>query len=302
MNDEARQVLLQQFCEPHRLDPARLSPGLGDMIAATSAPYLLLVECLDHLEQSDPTNGLVLKLVDRAYQSIVGVFALIALGHVREAEILVRSVYESAATTAYIIQEQPPTRMSQFFLSYINGEREQNRKWGNDLSSMQDESREDHESRIAAKNEAMDRYEQFVRGYMEHCEVPLEQTSRWPPLIERLEAMGRRVEYRTVYAAMCSQSHHDAEDVLNFFFANSLVGADHIAERMEREADTFSIFMVLFGLHWFVEAMQAAGTMFNFPTVTMEAQESLARIAKELQFVAPHLDKGEFPTTWVMPD
>ncbi|MEP1929692.1 MAG: hypothetical protein ABJJ37_00235, partial [Roseibium sp.] len=78
--------------------------------------------------------------------------------------------------------------------------------------------------------------------------------------------------------------------------------ADHIAERIEREADTFSIFMVLFGLHWFVETIQAAGTMFGFPTVTKEAQESLARILEELEFVAPHLDKGGFPEAWVVPD
>lgn len=54
--------------------------------------------------------------------------------------------------------------------------------------------------------------------------------------------------------------------------------------------------------HFTSVIIRAAGTMFSFPTVTMEVQESLARIFKELQFVAPHLDKGEFPEAWVVPD
>lgn len=176
-------------------------------------------------------------------------------------------------------------------------EREQNIKWSRDVDGAPSEIKKGHQARITQKNNAMDTYDQFIDGFVAHCGIDPEKTNNWPGLIDRLTELGRRIDYRTVYAAMCSQSHHDAEDVLNYF-ANSVVGADEIAERMEREADTFSVFMVLFGLQWFVEAILAVCRHLKFPTVVAEGENSLKRITNELHVVAPHLDTGGFPENW----
>ena len=66
----------------------------------------------------------------------------------------------------------------------------------------------------------------------------------------------------------------------------------------EREADTFSIFMVLFGLRWFVEAVHDVCSSFKFPTVVVQAKSSLGRLHRELEMMTKHLDSGEFPETW----
>ncbi len=298
MNEEARKVILGHFCEQRSLSPDAIPSGLADMMCAVTAPYFLMIECLDGLG-SDPSHGLLIKFIDRSYETAAGSLALAAIGHLREAEILSRSVYESSVTTAYIVQENPAQRLAQFFRYYVKQERDQNRKWAKDVEGEPPAVQKDHEKGINQKNEAMDAYEQFIDHFIEHSGINPEKTNRWPGLIDRLTALGRRIDYRTVYAAMCSQSHHDAEDVLNYFFANSVVGADEIAERMEREADTFSIFMVLFGLQWFVEAMLAVCRHLKFPTVVAETVNSLKRITDELQVVAPHLDTGEFPENWV---
>ena len=124
------------------------------------------------------------------------------------------------------------------------------------------------------------------------------KANAWPNLIDRLSALDRRLEYRTVYAAMCSQAHHDAEDILNKFIAICHPDFEHLAPRMEREADTFSVFMVLFGLRWFLEAIHDVCSSLGFPTVVIEAKASLARLHRELEAMTRHLDSGAFPETW----
>ena len=298
MNQEAHKVILALFCDRRRLSAEAMPSGLADMICAVTAPYLLMIECLDELGP-EPTNGLLVKLIDRSYETAAGALALISIGHLREAEILSRSIFESSVTTAFIVKEVPSQRFAQFFRSYVRTEREQNIRWSREVESLPLKAQTDHRGRINQKNEAMDGYEQFIALYIAHCGIDPSKTDAWPGLIDRLTELGRRIDYRTVYAAMCSQSHHDAEDVLNHFFANSLTGAEDYAERMEREADTFSVFMVLFGLQWFVEAILAVCRHLRFPTVVAEGANSLKRITDELHAVAPHLDTGGFPENWV---
>lgn len=298
MNEEAHNVILAYFCERRCLSPKAISSGLADMICAVTAPYLLIVECLDSLD-SDPSNGLLVKLVHRAYETAAGSLALIAINHLREAEILARSVYESTATTAYIAKELPSLRLAQLFRAYVKEEREQNSKWAKDAEGASPEVWQEHDERIRVKNEAMDAYEQLIDIYISHCRVDPGKATKWPSLIDRLTALDRRIEYRTVYAAMCSQAHHDAEDVLNYFLAHSIEGIKGVSERMEREADAFSIFMVLFGLRSYMEAILAVCSHLKFPTVVVEGLISLKRVTDELQVVSPLLDSGEFPQNWI---
>lgn len=298
MNEQARKVILEHFCKQRGIAIGSMSQGLADMVCAVTAPYLLMIECLDQLDHTDPSCGLVVKLIDRAYGTAAGSLALVSLGHLREAEILSRSVFESAVTITYIVQKNPSLRLGQFFNSYVEQERRQNRKWEEEVRNVPTDIQRDHQARIDQKNEALDHYQQFIAGYLRHCGVAPDKAPKWPGLIERLAEMGRRIEYRTVYAAMCSQSHHDAEDILNHFIANSVEGFDEFADRMEREADTFSLLMVLLGFRWFVEAALSACKWLQFPTVVAEAKQSMDRVERELQLIAAHIDTGQFPESW----
>ena len=298
MNEEAYRAILRIFGDRHGVPMSSMSKGLADTACATSAPYLLMIECLDQLDPTDPTGGLLITLLERTYMTAAGSLVLISHGHLREAEILSRSVLESAATISYIVREAPQERLARFFGAYVNQERDQNRKWKNDLEHAPPGIQQDHRLRIDRKNEALDGYEKIIDDLVSHFGIHMAKAKAWPTLVDRLTALGRRLEYRTVYAAMCSQAHHDAEDILNHFMANCHPDSDRLAARMEREADTFSIFMVLFGLRWFLEAVHDVCTSFNFPTVVVEARTSLERVHRELEMMTEHLDSGEFPKTW----
>ena len=257
-----------------------------------------MVECLDQLDAEDPVGGLLVTLIGRTYETSAGCLVLIALGQLREAEILSRSIFESAVTTTHIVRKDPAKRLAQFFRAYVGQEREQNRKWKNDFDNVPPELQRDHRSRIDQKNLTLDSYDRLIDGCLRHCETSLEESDRWPNLIDRLSEIGRRLEYRTVYAAMCSQAHHDAEDILNNLLVNSLDEENGRAERMEQKADNFSIFLVLFGLRWFLEATRSVGAWARFASVVSEATVSVERIDQGLGLIASHLDSGGFPGNW----
>ena len=106
MNKEAHEFILNVFCEQRGVSTAKVSQGLADTICAATKPYLLMVECLDQLDAEDPVGGLLVTLISRTYETSAACLVLIALGQLREAEILSRSVFESAATTDYIVRKE----------------------------------------------------------------------------------------------------------------------------------------------------------------------------------------------------
>ena len=63
MNEQAHEVILNLFCEQRGLSTGTVFQGLADTICAATAPYLLMVECLDGLDAEDPVGGLLVTLI-----------------------------------------------------------------------------------------------------------------------------------------------------------------------------------------------------------------------------------------------
>lgn len=299
MTPAARKELIRRFKARNKFPARHIPERLGDIIAATTAPYFLFLELLDQLDPNHPTGGHLIKWATRVHDTAQGAFALVALGHLREAEALARVLYESAVTLTFAVEHDPNLRIPQFYLSYVNTEREQNRKWDFDLQSEPPDIVEDHKARIARKNEFLGHVETIVNATFSNVPIDHAKLNSWPSLIDRLDAMGSRLEYRTVYMAMCSQAHHDAEDLINYYLSLGLELGDDAHRVTEEEADTFSILLLLHGLRWFVKAMSAIGTYLSMPTVKQESADSLERMIKELQVTTAHFTVGKLPDGWI---
>ena len=113
MNEQTQKTILEHFCSTHHIPQLPVESVLSDVICATSAPYFLLIECLDHLDPTNPAAGILVKMIDRTYQTAAGSLVLLRLSHVREAEVA-RTVFESATTVAYIARETPEEQISTF--------------------------------------------------------------------------------------------------------------------------------------------------------------------------------------------
>jgi hypothetical protein len=106
--------------------------------------------------------------------------------------------------------------------------------------------------------------------------------------LERFRLLGLDVEYRTVYAALCSQTHNDAEDLLNYFFA-AASGNQELIDKTGLEAVNFSRLMLYFAVKYYITVAGSYAIRFEL-TTALEAinlgrtaiSQTLEELAKEL--------------------
>jgi len=154
-------------------------------------------------------------------------------------------------------------------------------------------------ARIKNKEEVLSQCQTFVEHFANQIGTDYPGSARWPDLYQRMDALGRTLEYRTVYAALSSQAHHDAEDILNEFMAGSVPDDDKFAARVQREKDAFSVYMFLFGAKCFLDGMAALGHRFGFQSVVQTSKQSLKTVTDAIYRAIHSLEHGLSPSDWI---
>lgn len=288
MKQEAKKQIVNMFAVANRLDEKAIPVKLHSVIAHAVAPIYLFTECLELSGlsgSSNPIDGLIIIQANRMFGVVSGMLSLLALGHLQQAEVLSRTVMESALTLLYITQENTGARFVQFFQSYIDQEREQNRKWQKELTSLSESWRREHGELIAKKNDALDAMELFLQAFAADIFVPLPSKKGFPNFVAICTALNKAIEYRTIYAAMCSQAHHDAEDLLNDLIIGTSPNAVALSEKLERETNNFSVFIALHGARYCTECLEAIGMRYGLKSVIQQSNKSHAFLSSQLQEV-----------------
>jgi len=298
MNPQASKTLCTMFCATNRLNAAAVAPSTEVVIANVEAPFGLFVEVLElssFAESPDPVDGLLITLIRRLHDTVAGALALLALGRFQQAEILSRTVMESALSFQYILAENSGHRLVQYFQHYVQVEREQNRKWQNEIAGSPASTHEDHQHRITDKAEALDGYEAFIQHFKATLPASPVLNRGWPSTYDICVALGKALDYRTVYMAMCSQAHHDAEDILNDFIVGSATDYEIRSEQLERETGNFSIFLLLCSIRYYLDSLAQIGDRYMFPTVQAQSARSLDVVSTLAEKVASQgFVNGEF--------
>jgi len=294
--------IIKDFLNKRGLSSDLLSSALKKTIVAISNPFFLLGENMiaSGVENSsDPVDGLLITTTMREFNTVTGSLALIAIGHLQESEVLARSIVEGVTNTLYIISKDPVDEFLKFFHTYIKTERNHNELWKKSVENINVKEKTAHLKRIAKKDKALDEYESFLNIFSRHIGGIYPPTDEWcSNLYERFKTIGSEVEYRTIYAALCSQSHHDAEDILNKFIVGTAPESVNLSNRLEDETNMFSIFMALFGCRFFIRLVKSLGERYKLKSVILEAERSHKKITRELELVARCLDSGTFAKNW----
>ena len=95
-------------------------------------------------------------------------------------------------------------------------------------------------------------------------QIGIKNTSgAWPKTIaDRFKLLGFETSYRTVYAAMSSQTHNDAEDLLNYFILVSS-GNKELLERGGIDTVNFSRLLMYIGVHYYIETTHRYAKSFG---------------------------------------
>jgi Family of unknown function (DUF5677) len=277
MKETAQNEIVNMFARTNHLDTKNIPTKVKSVIAHAAAPMFLFKECLEFSDVSNSTNpidGLLITMATRMYKVVSGTLSLLALGQLQQAEILSRTVMESSLSLLYIAEKDTGIRILQYFEDYIKQEREQNRKWKNELVALPDDWKFDNDIRINKKNEALDNTALFLEHFAKSIGVKYPSEKGYLKFIDICAVLNKSIDYRTVYMAMCSQAHHDAEDILNDLMVGTSPNEIEMSIMLERETNNFSIFLVLHGIRYYLECLEKIGAKYSFISVEQQASKS----------------------------
>ena len=244
--------------DPDVRQVAELFDRLKSELAAT------LRQNLDKLEK-ELSWGLLHAMCSRAIEQQAACLALYSNSYFAPSEALCRTVVEASVNLYYCSRGDSTCRLLTYFKSHIETERKQNKQWQSSVNSSRypESTKALHRARIADKENALRRYEYVLTEAFSQIGLHYAAADKeWPSVFDRFKSIGKEVDYRTFYAALCSQAHNDAEDLLNDFVHGvmQIEGADRV---QAVENKNFSLYMVLMALALLVEATLMYLAKFN---------------------------------------
>lgn len=100
----------------------------------------------------------------------------------------------------------------------------------------------------------LDQYESLLKEAFSQLKIKYENVdSNWPSVFDRFVLFGKEIDYRTIYVALCSQAHNDAEDLLNLF-VSSVLQIEGMKEARAAENKYSSITMILIAIRFLMES------------------------------------------------
>jgi hypothetical protein len=112
----------------------------------------------------------------------------------------------------------------------------------------------------------------------------VDSQASWPNIADRFAAIGEEITYCTTYARLCSQTHADAEDTINYIVFKSN-GDETLLLRMSEETVAFSEFLIAYGIYFYLLALKNWCEAFCLPVPRILESSTNAVVAQmtELQ-------------------
>ena len=249
-----------------------------------------LKEHTEKLNQTDPLCALLLSMLDRTFEYTEGSIAALVTGSTASSEVITRTVVESAINLLVVlVDDKNGSRLSQYFACYFDKEQEEIDKWIKLAANMKGEESDVHRSSALGKRNAINQLKQYTNTALSQIGLPTTEKleKRWPDVAGRFHCLKLDIDYRTLYAALCSQTHSDA-DLLNYFVSVSLGNRDW-SEKVSLETVNFSRFMVYFGVKYYLIAAEAYTIRFELSNAMENMKSGRDIIAKQLENISTEL-------------
>lgn len=162
---------------------------------------------------NEPSWGLLHTMYERALAHVEGCFVLFSNNYYSCAEALCRTAIELSINLFYCSLGDTEGRIASYFKNYISTERDQNCNWLAAVYASKSPSaaKGHHRESIAKKVEALRAYERTLVQFYDQISLDYgAMKASWPSLFDRYKLIGKEIDYRTIYSALCSQAHNDA--------------------------------------------------------------------------------------------
>ncbi|EIZ1170178.1 hypothetical protein MOV00_000252 [Vibrio vulnificus] len=215
----------------------------------------------------------------RNYEYCCGVISCFLVGQFQSSEALCRTAIEGAVNLHYVSLGDSMSKQIAYFKNYLVTERKQNKNWKESVeaSSFPQAGKDHHLQTILEKEGALNHYEEALRESLRLAGVDFDAVDlKWPSIFDRFKEIGEEVGYRTVYAALCSQAHNDAEDILNKIMARVIDNVSGMEEAQWIEQYNFSLYLMLRALDYQITASAMYVAKFNIKV------DALVQLKKEV--------------------
>jgi hypothetical protein len=226
-----------------------------------------ILECVDKLvrssenEKMDTLNKethwpIMHDMYNRSYEYVCGSLSLLIIGQLQSCEASCRTAIEGAVNLHYISLGDSLGKIISYFKNHIKIELKQNVNWkaAIDSSNVCEADKEYHRRLISNKNDALSNYEAIIKKSMNDAGVDVDKyEAKWPSGYDRFCLIDDEIGYRTVYVALCSQSHNDPEDLLNHLLSR-VIGDAGLTSAKKEEQYFFSLDMVLQAIKYHIMA------------------------------------------------
>lgn len=193
----------------------------------------------------------------RNYEYCCGVLGCFLIGQFPSSEALCRTAIEGSVNLHYVSLGDSMAKQIAYFKNHLNTERKQNRNWklSVEKSEYPKKAKEHHFRKIEDKENSLNHYENGLRQSLALAGVDFDAVDlKWPSIFDRFKEIDNEVGYRTVYAALCSQAHNDAEDVLNKIMSRIIDNVSGMEEAQWIEQYNFSLFLLLTAIDYHIMA------------------------------------------------
>ena len=230
-------------------------------------------------------------MLDRTFEYVEGAIVAYVTGSTASAEIISRTAIESAINLLFVlVDDRKGNHLTQYFAYYFEHEQTEIDGWTKATFNLTGDAKKAHQLATTEKRNRINELREATDFSLSQAGLPTIKSlvKKWPKIWERFKFLGLEVDYGTVYAALCSQTHSDAEDLLNYFFA-ATSDNQRLLDEIAVNTVNFSRFMLYFAVKYYV--VVAGGYAIRFElTKALEAlkigknviSQTLEEIAKEL--------------------
>ena len=184
----------------------------------------------------------------RNYEYCCGVLGSFLIAQFPSSEALCRTAIEGAVNLHYVSLGDSMGKQISYFKNHLATERKQNINWRRSVKDSENTQadKEHHYRRIDDKEKSLNSYETGLRESLALSGIDYESVDlKWPSIFDRFKEINDEVGYRTVYVALCSQAHNDAEDVLNKIMSRITANVSGMEEAQWVEQYNFSLYSLL---------------------------------------------------------
>lgn len=298
--------LVESFIERKSLSvDMDLNPPLENCILLFEQANKLVYELVNNNIKQISVNpywGTMFDMYEKNYGYCSGAISLFLLAELTSSEALCRTSIEGSVNLEYMSIGDSMGNQIAYLKHYLETEKKQNKSWKESVKQSEEsnENKKYHYQKITAKDNALVEYENALRASLELANIDFDSSNlKWPNIFERFKVLGKEVEYRTLYTALCSQAHNDAEDVLNKIMARVIGNIDGMEKAHEVEQYFYSLFYILSTVRYHIYSSAMFVAKFNIDVKDLmglytKVMDELADIAENMEdIILQHLTVSE---------